>query len=171
MGSRRWGSGMTRCTLWIALVSLVVAGSAASAQRLLPVGERVRVALPEFQAQQENRMQKAQYLRGVLENVSGDTLFIRPSPLTGVVAVPLIGVYSMQRSRGVPRRIPSAIGTGIGGAVVFALNAAIFYSKSRTFGADSRSEAMGNAAALGGAVFGVVGFVWPAERWRRMPLD
>jgi hypothetical protein len=154
-----------------AAILLAIGASSASAQRELPVGARVRVALPELQAQQENRMQKVQFIRGVLERVSGDTLFVRPSPLTSEVAIPLIGVYSLQRSRGVPRRIPSAIGTGIGGAIVFALNAAIFYSDNRTFSADSRTEAMGNAAQFGGVVFGIVGFIWPAERWRRVPLD
>lgn len=170
MDSRRWGGRVTRRAMSIALL-LAITATAAPAQRPLPVGARVRVALHERQAQAENRMTHLQFIRGTLESVSGDTLFVRPSPFTGQLAIPFASVEFLQRSRGVPQRLPSAISTGIGGAVTFALNAAIFYSKRRTFGAESRGEAMGNAAKVGGVVFSVVGFIWPVERWRRIRLD
>lgn len=161
---------MSRQALGVALL-LTIAAVVAGAQRPLPVGARVRVAIFERQAQQESRIAQRQYIRGELESVSGDTLYVRPSPQTGLLAIPRSSVERLHRSLGVPRRLPSAIGTGLGGAVMLALEAAILYSPGRrTFGADNRGDAALNAAKVGGAVFGVIGFLWPAERWRRVPL-
>ena len=152
-------------------VFLSLAAGAVPAQQQMPVGARVRVTIHEDFAQMETRTVRGQMLRGVLERVNQDTLFVRPSPTVGPVAIPYSAVLRLDRSRGTPSRLWSAVTGAVGGGILFAVEAAILYNTRYSFSGSSRGDAALRGAGVGAITFGIIGFAFPVERWRRVPLD
>jgi len=146
------------------------------AQKQIPVGARVKIVLSERQRQQETRMMRRLVIRGELTATSAESLWVRPTPATGIVAVPTARIRRLYESRGVPSRVASMLMDGVGGALVGAAECAILYGKDvyghvANCGEASRGDAAVRGATVGFAVFGIIGFVLPVERWRHRSLD
>jgi hypothetical protein len=153
------------------LVFFVAAAPAiASAQFPADVkpGTRVRVWVPE-PARQGQAPEYRQLLRGTVESVDASVLRLRVPGTTGSLAVPIASVRRIDVSRGVSRgasMIERAVGTAIGGAVLFGM----LNDPKRTGGPHYRTdwEAAGVGAAWAGAIGAGVGLLFPYERWRRV---
>ena len=174
MDCRQRGSGVTR-SIAIGLLLGLVPATTVAAQHMVPVGVRVRVVLDEERRQAENRVFRTTTIRGEVTAESAESLWVRPTRVTGSVGISKAGIRTLGRSTGAPNRVRSLFRDGIGGAIVGAIDGALFYSsfgtKNALFGANSRGEAAGSGAAYGAAIFGIIGFILPVEYWRRVPLD
>ena len=156
-----------------ALALALVLSTPAAAQRLVPVGTRVQVRLFERQRQETPRFPRGMTLRGKVTADSPDTIWIRPTPLTGVLAVPRSALRTLGRSRGEPRRGQSMVTEGIKGAFAGAIEAmmvkAMFGStmSSSWFATHSYGEVAGRGATYGVAIGAVIGVLFPVEYWTR----
>jgi hypothetical protein len=152
------------------LCALFLAAPLAFAQAQLPsVGERVRLTLYEAQPQPEKPAARRLILRGELTRVDGDSLYLRPSALTGELGISRAAVRSLHRSRGVTPRGLNALRWGLFGAFEGAVALGVMYDpRQRDYGVINRGEAI----ALGASVGAISGAVWgallPAERWKRV---
>ena len=156
---------------WLFLASVGLA-AAAQAQRQIPVGVRVKIVLDEQERQANNRIWPRLVIRGELTARSADSLWIRPTPFTGVVAVPKPAIRRIHESRGVPSRIAAMFIDGIGGAVIGAIEFTLFgFATNYDRFGNSATEAAVHGAAVGAVVGGFLGLVLPVERWRLRSLD
>jgi hypothetical protein len=162
----------------VALVLAASVGLAAGvqAQKQIPVGARVRIVIGERERQRETRFGRRMVVRGELTAMSAESLWVRPTPVTGILAIPKSDVRRIYQSRGVPSRVASMLMDGVGGALLGAAECALFYGKdvygrTANCGETSRGDAAIRGATTGFAVFGVIGLVFPVERWRRRSLD
>ncbi len=131
-------------------------------------GIRARVWIPETirQAEGPNRRQ---LLRGTVESVDANGLRLRIPGTAGSLAIPRASVRRLDVSGGVSRgasMVERAVGGAIGGAVFFAL----MNDPRRSGGPHYRTDwrAAGVGAAWGAGIGGIVGFILPHERWRRV---
>ena len=157
-------------TAALALLGAVCASAPARAQRgdSLQVGVRYRVTLPKFADRPGPQFPQSRWLAGELVGRRGDTLEIRPHPTTGTVAVPIVAIDRLERSRGVSRAA-SALEGVVGGALVGALFGNLAYAiDSRRSEFDSRWEATWTSAALTAGAGLLVGLLFPTERWKRV---
>jgi hypothetical protein len=151
----------------------LTAGMAASAQaqrQPIPVGARVKLLVIEQQRQEHTRFMRRISVRGELVAQSAESIWVRPTPLTGVLAVPRSEVRRVYESHGAPSRVANFFIEGIMGAAFGALECAVLYDveafgRSRC-GAHSRGDAALQGAAVGFVVFGLVGAALPVEYWR-----
>jgi hypothetical protein len=174
MGCRQRRRGVIRSVV-IGLAFSASLAAPAAAQHLVPVGARVAVVIDEDRRQASNRIgPKVATLRGEVTAETTDSLWIRMR-VTGSLGIAKAGIRNLSVSRGPPSRGRSLILEGLGGAIVGAIQGAIFYhafgTNSSMFGAKSRGESAANGAAYGAAIFGGIGFIWPVEYWRPIPLD
>ena len=155
-------------------LAIVLAGPAA-AQRLVPTGVRVKVVLDEERRQMESRVLRRIVIRGEVTAENAESIWVRPTRVTGSVGISKAGIRTLSRSLGAPNRVRSLFREGIGGAITGAIQGALLYHAFGTnyalLGANSRGEAAANGAKYGAAIFGVIGFLLPVEYWRRVPLD
>jgi hypothetical protein len=160
----------TRVALCALMLTSAIAAPA-GAQRLVPTGARVRVRVPEARAQIETRLSPVHVIRGEVTGESDDSLWVRPSPATSVIGISKPGIRTMAVSRGAPNRIRSLIVEGLGGALLGAIEAFFIHNLilRDDFG-DTPWDAAMVGAAIGGGTFAVIGFIWPVEYWRRVPL-
>jgi hypothetical protein len=164
-----------RRTTWL-LVASVGLASGLQAQKQIPVGARVKIVLSERERQRETRFMRRLVIRGELTAMSAESLWVRPTPVTGIVAVPTARIRRLYESRGVPSRVASLVTDGVGGAVLGAATFAIWYGRTVNgnrvdYGEASRGDAARRGATTGFTVFGIIGFVLPVERWRHRSLD
>jgi hypothetical protein len=147
----------------------------AFAQRPVPVGARVQVKLFERQRQEVPRFPKGLTLRGEVVAQSADTLWIRPTRLTGVLAIPKSSMRRLSVSRGEPARGQSMVTEAIKGAFTGAIQGMLIKAVLRDgwFGGHSYSEVAGRGAAYGSAGGAVIGLLLPVEYWspRRLRRD
>ena len=163
------------------IVALVLAASVAmahgaQAQKQIPVGARVKVLLSERERQRETRFARRMVIRGELTAMSAESLWVRPTPVTGVVAIPTARIRRLYESRGVPSRVASMLIDGIGGAAIGAIECGLLYGtdvygRKADCGEASRGDAAVRGATVGFAVFGLIGLALPVERWRYRSLD
>ena len=153
----------------------IVFAMPAAAQHMVPVGMRVRVTLDEERRQMESRVFRTIIIRGEVTAENAESIWVRPTRVTGSVGISKAGIRTVSRSLGAPNRVRSLFREGIGGAIAGAIEGALFYhafgTKNALFGANSRGEAAASGAKYGAAIFGVIGFLLPVEYWRRVPLD
>ena len=152
------------------IVSTFLLSSVAGAQFPDDVraGTRVRVWIPEA-ARQAEGPNKRQLLRGEVETVNAETMRLRIPGSSGAIAIPRTTIRRLDVSRGVSRgasMFERAIGVGIASAITFGLMNDPRNSTGPNFRTDW--EAAGVGAAFGAGFGGVVGLIWPYERWRRV---
>ena len=156
----------------LALLSLCIAGSPSClvAQRV-SVGDRVRVELPESEAQDENPWRRGLVIRGRVTNVSRDTIFLRPASEVGELAIPLAGVHELRRSLGMRSRPMSALREAVGAGVILSLvMGGTFEPQRQTYGVNTRAQAFAVGAMWGAIGGAVIGALQPTERWQRITL-
>jgi len=161
---------------FVALVLTLAAATPVAAQHLVPMGARVRVRLEEPRRQAERRFSLSFLdIRGEVTAETADSLWVQPTRVTGSVGISKAGIRTLMRSRGEPRRLTSFFFEGIGGAIVGAIQGAVFYHAFGTnfsyFGGDTRAESAAYGAAYLAAIAGTIGFLYPVEYWRRVSLD
>lgn len=153
------------------LVGFAGSGHGQEAQPPVPVGSRVQVTIPDAAAQRVTPFVRTQLVRGEVTRIVTDTIYVRPAPALGSLAVPTASVRRLDVSLGPPRRSSSALVRGIEHAVVFALAGVLLYSEGeREFGVTSRSEAAALGAGVGLVGGAVIGALAPFERWQRVRL-
>jgi hypothetical protein len=158
--------------LMIAAAALAL-GSASAATQFPPVvqpGTRVRVWIPEPQAQEHGPWRR-QPVRATVTAVHHDTLRLEVPGTTGGIAVFRADIRRLDVSRGTSR-----VASGFERAMVFAMTGALAAAIEN----DPRSNEWPNyrsgwrAAEVGGkwgaAIGLVVGLAFPTERWRRIAL-
>ncbi len=183
MGRRQRGGRVIRLAgavfpaLVLIFAALIAGASPLVAQRLAPTGTRVRVSLGESRRQMESRMERRLALRGEVTAENADSIWIRPTNSTGSLGIAKPAIRAMWTSRGEPRRIRSLLVDGIRGALFGVIETWIVtgvYQRADgrfIYDSDTRGEAIQKGALYSAAVFGTIGFIWPAEYWRRIRLD
>ena len=162
----------TKSVMTVALLCLVTAADGAQGQRSdsLVIGVRYRVTLPGFPARPGPQAHQERWLSGELVARRADSLVLRPHPQTGEVAIPISAVERLERSRGVSR-FTSGVEGAIGGALVSAvLGWNLYEHKLRGPGFNTRGQAIGTSAAVGGGLGLLAGLLFPTERWKRVDV-
>jgi len=161
--------------MWILVVPLLLLALSArplSAQFPAEIGvrTRVRVALPDS-LRQPSGPPREQWLRGEIEAMASDTLFLRLQGAAAPLPIPRAAIKRIDRSLGVPGRVESAFR----GAVAWAVLGALTVGAMRT--ADDRGRTwrrfgddLAEGAAIGAGTGFVLGAIFPSERWRRVRL-
>lgn len=159
-----------RTFAFVLLAGLPIAAQAQFPERVQG-GARVRVWLPE-QYQQREGPWRRQQLRGTVESLRSDTLFLSIPGAMGTLAVPRQSIRRLDVSRGKPSRVASALERAIGGAIVGAISTAIENDpQSNEWPHYSRDWRAAEEGAKWGAAFGAaLGLIMPTERWHRVRL-
>lgn len=135
----------------------------------ITAGTRIRARLPETEFQMDGR--RGLLLRGRVTALAPDTLYLAVGDSLGPLAVPRLLIERLEYSRGVPSRASSALRRGLIGAVGTAV---LFVLTNELQDASDRTD-WGTAAAVGagfGLTFGgVLGALYPRERWAAVRLD
>ena len=111
-----------------------------------------------------------QPITGTLLGVSGDTLLLAVSAGQAPLRVPPSAIAAFHVSRGKPNRLEAAVRRAL--LPTLAAAAAGALSSSLGWGQDGRSagEAAWQSAGRAAAFSAATGFLFPKERWQRMPL-
>ena len=162
-----------RCVSFVFLaVAMVILPTRLQAQFPAEVqpGSRVRVWVPERQRQMEGPVRR-QLLRGYVNMLTPDTLYLTIPGTVGPVAVARMNVRRLQLSRGVSRP-GSAFERAVGGAIGGAISWASLNDPRRRGGPHYRTDwqAAGVGASWGAGIGAVTGLIFPHEQWRRVRL-
>ena len=152
----------------VGLVLLHAPSIAAQRGDSLQVGARYRVTLAKLPDRIGPQLRPERWLMGELTARRGDSLVLRPHPLSGTVAVPLSAVDGLEISRGVSRGASAAENT-VGGGLLGALWGWTLYDsglRGRNF--DKPWHAVGTGAAIGAGAGLIGGILFPTERWRHV---
>jgi hypothetical protein len=132
-------------------------------------GARVQVRLPELQYQFVGPRGHA--IRGRVNTLTPDTLYLSVTDSLGPLPIPRRMIDRLQVSRGVPSRFNSALRSGL----VSAVGTALISVGLNELDDEPGRLSVGEAALLGGGVGlvfgGTMGAIFPAERWKRVPLE
>lgn len=126
------------------------------------VGARVRVHLSRQAPSVEGAVPR-QALRGQLLSTGPDSLVVQVHPEAAPVAVSLNGIYEVEASRGISRS-RTAVNHALLGAVTWTGIGAM--SETEFGGGETESILIWTAGGL--ILGGVLGAVFPEERWRRI---
>jgi hypothetical protein len=152
------------------LAAICVLSSPGSAQRpsLLHPGARVQVLLPE--AEYQTWSARGHFLRGRLESIGSDSLYLKITDSLPAVAVPHALIRRLYVSRGVPTRLGSGLRLGLVWGALSAVSTVLLAELSSSDGrSTSEALAVGGAIGLGsGLLFGAL---YPVERWERVRLN
>lgn len=160
-GLRRWAETVAFALLLVLLASI---GAAAQETQELDSGTRVRLLLGASPTHPFG-IGRPPLLEGTLDAVRSDTLLLRLHPRVETVAIPLEVVTRLEVSRGVPSRA----GGAFRGAVRGLFNGVVLIPFAYALGGgDSLTDAVAVSLGAGALAGGVVGFVAPAEEWRRV---
>jgi hypothetical protein len=160
---------MRACSL--ILILAVTAAIRLSAQWPAGVtsGARVQVRLPELQYQLAGP--RGQLLRGRINGLSADTLYLSVTDSLGPLPIPRRMIDRLQLSKGVPSRLNNALRGGLIAGIGTAL---LSVGLNELHDEPDNDTSAGTAALVGGAVGfavgGITGAIWPAERWKRVRL-
>lgn len=151
--------------------AVILAGASPSlvhAQReTIPPGTRIRV---DLHREDVSRIRRSftQSVAGTLVGERGDTLLLAVRGGTGELRVPRTALRDIHVSRGTPGRFRSALLRAwlpaLGGAAIAAGRSAI----GRGDAGVSPGRAALSGAASSAAFAGAIGFLFPAERWRKV---
>lgn len=137
----------------------------------LAPGTRVRIFLPDSLRQPGQSGSPALLLRGTLTRQRADTLFLALAPGVGEVAVTRGALRRVDVSRGMPSRLESAGAEAVRVGLLYALLSTITYVTRTDDGTADRlsyPQHVGVSVGLGFVTGGIVGAIWPRERWRRV---
>lgn len=134
----------------------------------ITAGTRVRVKLPERQYQFAGP--RGQLLRGRVQALTPDTLYLAVTDSVGPIAIPRSLIAQLAFSRGVPSRGESALKRGLVSGAAWALLMALWVELDD----DPGGTDTGDAALLGGGVGfatgAIFGAIRPRERWKKLDL-
>jgi len=135
----------------------------------MTAGARVQVRLPEVQYQSGGR--RGHLIRGRVTALAPDTLYLAITDSLAPFPVPRRLIQRLEYSRGVPSRLESGARRGLITGAAYALLLALWNESDD----DPDGTSTGTAALVGGGVGlvlgGVVGAIFPIERWKRVRLD
>jgi hypothetical protein len=168
--ARSWMSFIGSVGIALVVTATSVTGDlAAQWPRSLAPGDRVRVRLPEAQYQLDGS--RAHLIRGRITGLVPDTLYLAVTDSVGPLVIPRSLVQRLDISRGAPSRGVSALQRGLIFGVANALAALVAFGiNDEPDGIDSRDAALvwgGSGLVIGG----VLGALYPRERWKRVQLD
>ena len=150
-----------------ALVTLSpVALPGQSAESIAP-GSRVRIDLHRTDVSRVRRI-FAQPVTGTLVRSRGDTLFLIVREGAGPLSVPRSAARDLFVSRGRPGRLSSALRSAIAPALAGAALRGLGASVSRREGDPPPARAALAGAASSAAFAGLMGAIFPKERWQRI---
>jgi hypothetical protein len=151
----------------IGLMMLMVCAADLAAQWPSEVtpGTRIRIRLPETQYQMDGP--RGHLLRGRVAALSGDTVYLAVTDSVGSLAIPRAMIQRLDVSRGAPSRGVSALQRGAITAVGGALWGLLAGSLDESNDVDTE-DAMLVGGGIGLAVGGVLGAIFPRERWKRV---
>jgi hypothetical protein len=134
----------------------------------LAPGDRVRARLPE--AEYQIAGPRGHELRGRITALSPDTLYLAVTDSLGPLAIPRRLVQRLDVSRGVPSRGLSALQRGAVSGVTGALTGLIAFGiDDEPDGVDAETAAL-VWGGVGVVMGGVIGALYPRERWKRVRL-
>lgn len=153
----------------IALLGVLLSCSAASAQiQLVEPGNRVRITLSEQPREVEGHT-LPQVLRGEVQRVLGDSLWLLIHPGTTPTRVTLTAVDAFDVSRGVETWWEGAWRGGKKAGITLALEFFLFRLLASDGPFDNAFEAGLVGGTLGLVGGGVVGALMPQEIWYALP--
>jgi len=134
-------------------------------------GARVRVAIPDSLRQRAMEPRQS-LLHGTVSRVTSDSLYLRMYGTDGTVAIDRLTIKRLAVSRGMQSPVESILVKGIGTGVAFALSSWIRWqlSSSENRGYKTAEEAAAVSGLFGLGFGGVVGAIWPTEKWKRVRL-
>jgi hypothetical protein len=134
------------------------------------VGQRVRATLPSIGSHRIGVHDESNLVTGTVAALTPDTLYVRPHPDAGAVAVPRPAIRALALSRG-RSRTRTALRWGFNGLLLGVAAAAVFngpLTGDRAMAASSTTLVRGG---LFGAGLGAWTGAWlPREDWRRLPF-
>jgi hypothetical protein len=134
------------------------------------LGQRVQVGLPVLAEKRFGMIDDRHVVRGTVEALSLDTLYLRPHPAAGLLAIPRPAIRSLALSRG-HSRSRTAFRWAARGVIVGALGAGLLETPLLD---DTRpreaSTVLLNGALVGGSLGAWLGAWKPTEDWRALPL-
>lgn len=154
-------------------VTVVVAHAAHAQgpQHVLQPGARILVTIPDAVPHHRGPVRPVQVISGEITRVTSDSVYLRPAPRVGELAIPFAAVERLKVSRGAPRRTSSALVTGVQQSIGFAILGALLYNApGRQFGVNSSGEAAALGAGVGFLGGALVGAIAPFERWKRVEV-
>ena len=160
---------MKAARLVVALVLLAPSLAAAQFPTTVQPGARVLVWLPDAYRQHDGPWHR-QLLRGNVESVAGDTLRLTVPGATGSLVIARPEIRHLDLSLGVSRGA-SLAERAVEGAFSGAITTVLInetWPGGRYYHRTWR--AAGAGAQWGAIVGGVLGFVFPSERWRSVRL-
>lgn len=134
----------------------------------LAPGTRVRARVPEQQLQAGAR--RGMLLRGRIAALGPDTLYLAVGDSLGPLPIPRTLIERLDYSRGVPSRGSSAVRQGMLTAVGMALLSVLINEGQNADDQASTGTAVLVGAGFGLTLGGVLGALYPRERWAGVPL-
>ncbi len=152
-------------------VALPQAAQGQDVQPVLQPGVRVLATIPDDVPQRQRRFRPVQMISGEITRTTRETIYVRPTPRLGELAIPFAAVDRLEVSRGAPSRTSSALITGFQQGIAFAVLGTLLYNEpSRQFGVTRRGEAAALGAGFGFLGGALVGAIAPFERWQRVKV-
>lgn len=157
---------------WLFLLVLVLSAhvpstAGAQVQDTLAQGTRIRVWLAP-QPRAVEGAAREQRIRGTLSSFTADSLTVIIHPEAAPVTLAWPGVKRLDRSRGVPSPLESALWRGAEMAALGAVEFALLDRSESRYG--STGKAMFVGAATGAGIGIIWGLLYPQERWSRIRL-
>jgi hypothetical protein len=135
----------------------------------VPAGTRVRADVFTVDTSRVRRI-FAQPVAGALVGLRGDTLLLAVREGADPLRIPRSALRDVYVSRGRPGRVASALRRAVVPALAGGAFRGLTASVRRRDGDPSPGRAALAGAASGAAFAGVMGAVFPKERWRRLTL-
>jgi hypothetical protein len=156
--------------LTVLAMGLCTSASALRAQWPAPLapGTRVRAHVPEQQLQAGAR--RGLLLRGRIAALAPDTLYLAVGDSLGPLPIPRPMIERLDYSRGVPSRASSALRQGLLTAVGMAVLGVLINEGQNAGDQTSTGTAALIGAGFGLTLGGVLGALYPRERWSGVSL-
>lgn len=153
--------------LVLAVSAFVPCTAAAQVQDRLEQGTRIRVWLAP-QSRAVEGAAREQRIRGTLSSFTSDSLTVSIHPEAAPLTIAWPGVKRLDRSRGVPSPLESALWRGVQMAALGAVEFAILDRSESRFGSTGKAMLVGGATGAGVGM--ALGLLFPQERWSRIRL-
>jgi hypothetical protein len=131
------------------------------------VGRRVLIRLTKQPLKVEGAGAPT-FLRGTLVASRSDSMTLRPHPQSGPLTVATPAIERVYLSLGVPGRLESAGRQGLGFAIFGAAEWSLLNATSAHKPFDPAWQAAVGGAAAGAAIGGLLGAIFPRERWKQL---